>query len=532
MTPMTNFPPNFQSWPAQASERMIGHRGKGQLTNHLVDSVSSGTGRSRDETLLYSNNGLFLTQGGATCVDSNPDVSESITTSGGEDEETNGLVLEKYGEADDEQGEEGGDHRQILPMTPIPFEATVQQQPMNDESHQVVPVIIHCEMPRPFGYLVKDGNRKWVAYRRNYFEPIVSIELKPPSSNDQGYLYTDNNSGRKMTVLGLRVRLSGNRDLIEEVEMVVFPPDRKKPIETGEGLGGHGPPPERLRPIGERCMYPKSTGDTGLQTQHKFKRPQFKKATINNGARRSGQTYYHVRIDVEAEVERENGGTEWVSIASCTSAPLIVRGRPPGKFEKKQDGNTFHNRRKDDVKAEPRPEAEKKTKVRKRTAKSRGRQESSRDALPFRLRASYDTADGSRQCPWTGSESSRVQTRTQARQAPMIRHPTIMQSCSGTASAIKMEHDIVAMNDILHYKNHFATFPEQYEHNGSQRGFYRGAQTPMEVRSQYYESVPGPEENAFDTEEENDEPSDDSRDETYGSTHKVGARLRRHGRHH
>ncbi|KAK3176762.1 hypothetical protein OEA41_008087 [Lepraria neglecta] len=448
-----------------------------------------------------------------------PSDMENILQSEGEDADIDQSIPEDNGggDGDNEQIQVGGDRRPKLPMSLIPFETTVKVQPIYDEGGRTVPVILDCKMPRPFGYLDKEGAQRWVAYRRNYFEPIVSIELQPPSSNDQGHLTTNNTSGRMTPVLDFRVRPRGYRNVDEEVEMVQFDAARD-PLHTGWGLSDEktGPAPVKLRPRGEG-VYPKSTGDPSLQTQHKFRRTQFKASTNNNGMRRSRQTYYHVRIQVEAEVQGDNGETEWVLVASCRSGPLIIRGRSPKSFEAPQPELQFHNRRrKDEIKVEePRPAGEKNAKVRKPSAKSRGRQKSSRDALPSRM---------------TALNCERPQRRTRASQALM------MLTRDGEDTRIKSEPTDEIIGDFPDYASRLAEQEFDFSGFSTQSAVRRATRSHP---NQLQQRVPGPPEKAYSSSDSfaysdspgSGEDTDDPSDPTYGSTYQVDAQFRRQGRH-
>lgn len=441
----------------------------------------------------------------------------NILQSEGEDADIDQSIPEddgEGGEGGNEQIQVGGDRRPKLPMSLIPFETTVEVQPIYDEGGRTVPVILDCKMSRPFGYLDKEGAQRWVAYRRNYFEPIVSIKLQPPSSNDQGHLITNNTSGRMTPVLGFRVRPRGYRNVDEEVEMVQFDAARD-PLHTGWGLSDKktGPAPVELRPKVER-VYPKSTGDPSLQTQHKFRRTQFKASTHNNGMRRSGQTYYHVRIQVEVEVQGDNGETEWVLVASCRSGPLIIRGRSPKSFEAPQPELQFHNRRrKDEIKVdEPRPTGEKNAKVGKPSAKSRGRQKSSRDALPSRM---------------TALNCERPQRRTRASQASM------MLTRYGEDTRIKSEPTDKIIGGFPDYASQLAEQEFDFSGFSTQSAVHRATRSQTENPNQLQQRVPGPPEKAYGSSDSpgSGEDTDDPSDPTYRSTYQVDAQFRRQGRH-
>ena len=67
--------------------------------------------------------------------------------------------------------------------------------------------------------------------------------------------------------------------------------------------------------------------------QHTFERIQFKSATANNGKRRAQQQYFHLIIELWADV-RQNGARnpDWVKVAQRISAAVVVRGRSPSHY--------------------------------------------------------------------------------------------------------------------------------------------------------------------------------------------------------
>lgn len=79
------------------------------------------------------------------------------------------------------------------------------------------------------------------------------------------------------------------------------------------------------------------------QQQHiaVFDRIQFKSATANNGKRRAAQQYYHLIVELYADVgnasssapgQSNQGDGGWVKISQRISAPMVVRGRSPGHY--------------------------------------------------------------------------------------------------------------------------------------------------------------------------------------------------------
>jgi meiosis-specific transcription factor NDT80 len=75
-------------------------------------------------------------------------------------------------------------------------------------------------------------------------------------------------------------------------------------------------------------------------TEHTFERIQFKQATANNGKRRAAQQYYHLIVELWADVGQQGGADPWVKVAYRKSAKMIVRGRSPGHYQSERRGST------------------------------------------------------------------------------------------------------------------------------------------------------------------------------------------------
>ncbi|CAI4214835.1 unnamed protein product [Parascedosporium putredinis] len=80
-----------------------------------------------------------------------------------------------------------------------------------------------------------------------------------------------------------------------------------------------------------------SQGAVTFQTEHTFERIQFKQATANNGKRRAAQQYYHLVVELWADIGTQGdmgrradvghrGGDQFIRVAYRRSAKMIVRG--------------------------------------------------------------------------------------------------------------------------------------------------------------------------------------------------------------
>ncbi|ORY91355.1 hypothetical protein BCR43DRAFT_105367 [Syncephalastrum racemosum] len=174
------------------------------------------------------------------------------------------------------------------------------------------------------GFFLADND--WTCYRRNYFQ-ISSAFIIPGMSpycvepdwpclvqQEDGNLYPV-----QRFLLGISARVS-NSD--KKIDLVQHTPKRDKGPQMT-------PVPRSITPGGNLSMSTVGTNQNIVT----FERIQFKTATANNGKRRAAQQYYVCLVDLYAETD--TGAT--VRIASCQSAPLVVRGRSPGHYSDTHD---------------------------------------------------------------------------------------------------------------------------------------------------------------------------------------------------
>lgn len=215
---------------------------------------------------------------------------------------------------------------------------------MRDAAGTQVPVVIHAHM-----VLKKPAARQrycWILYRRNYFGIQGSYQLKPPegsSSDENLYLHRRNAKPERIRALFMCMRGVVEAEEGPEIKIVVFNAKRK-PLHPGKD-----PPPiepQRMKPLteGSTRFYTKSTGDRHdhlhVPMNHTFHRNQFRAATQNNGARRTEQQFYHILLELKAEIIVDGVPTLF-TVASRMSESLVVRGRCPLSFkDKDEDGHT------------------------------------------------------------------------------------------------------------------------------------------------------------------------------------------------
>lgn len=196
------------------------------------------------------------------------------------------------------------------------------------------------------GFFLAD--RDWTCYRRNYFTVVCSYSLKPATHSLPFYLKRSPTS-QPENVLAFAMCISAVVDAPggKTVELVQHTPKRDKGPQ-------HKPSKVKLTPqpigsLGFNANHGQTTQGNDFnpfpqQTQQQnvasFERIQFKSATANNGKRRAAQQYYHLIVELYADVGSPNASAPsnpasdagWVKIAFKTSAPMVVRGRSPGHY--------------------------------------------------------------------------------------------------------------------------------------------------------------------------------------------------------
>ncbi|KAK4509814.1 uncharacterized protein ATC70_007118 [Mucor velutinosus] len=180
--------------------------------------------------------------------------------------------------------------------------------------HQVQ---LHAKMDRGFFRADQD----WTCYRRNYFQVSATFDVHGMNYAMQGpevpcLLRTENQEIHQIDFfsIGVSARVSGSD---KKIELVQHTPKRDK--------GPQMIPEPRVVSAGGNLHLASVGSNHNIVT---FERMQFKTATANNGKRRAAQQYYEIVVDLCAN---SSTGKQF-KVASCTSAPLVVRGRSPGHY--------------------------------------------------------------------------------------------------------------------------------------------------------------------------------------------------------
>lgn len=195
------------------------------------------------------------------------------------------------------------------------------------------------------GFFMADND--WTCYRRNYFQLSCSYTLHPflPISSVQLI-----QGGNPLQVYGFSMSIAAVVDGRDgrAIELVQHTPKRDKgpqvrpdqvtlsprPHPTATIYGSSAPGSDITMGGTRSTLYETTFGSSANQpqTEHTFERIQFKQATANNGKRRAAQQYYHLLVELFADVGANMGDNRWIKVAQRVSAPMVVRGRSPGHY--------------------------------------------------------------------------------------------------------------------------------------------------------------------------------------------------------
>ncbi|KAL5119178.1 hypothetical protein ACEQ8H_002886 [Pleosporales sp. CAS-2024a] len=207
-------------------------------------------------------------------------------------------------------------------------------------------------------FMSSDG--VWTCYRRNYFAVNVSFGLNPwtPSAR----LYLDQGNGKpqeqiQAMAVSLGAAVDGTSGKI--IELIQHTPKRDKgpqlpmkkellapnPPGKSHDHGGYGlsnfhqpqsaPGPQLpLQAESDSTQSYSPASHASSSSLHAFERIQFKSATANNGKRRAQQQYYHLIVDLWANIQNpRDTEARWVKVATKLSHPVVVRGRSPSHYQ-------------------------------------------------------------------------------------------------------------------------------------------------------------------------------------------------------
>jgi meiosis-specific transcription factor NDT80 len=206
--------------------------------------------------------------------------------------------------------------------------------------------------PEIFGRIDKGffiAENDWTCYRRNYFSLNCSYTLHPAIPNSSIHLVHHGGSSSQIAGFALSIAAVVDGRDGKSTELIQHTPKRDKgpqvkparisvaprpPPTTGMYGGDNGPG-------GPRSLYDSGFGQNpnAPATEATFERIQFKNATANNGKRRAAQQYYHLLVELFADIGAQHTGERWIKIASRMSVPMVVRGRSPGHYQNERRGS-------------------------------------------------------------------------------------------------------------------------------------------------------------------------------------------------
>lgn len=236
-----------------------------------------------------------------------------------------------------------------------PFDDTIVVHPVITSRHHQLTPDITASIQK--GFFQVDG--KWTCYRRNYFTVSCSFNFRTSSYDGQLYLQRHSNhqvepiSQFAISISAKTAVMNSNQES-EIRALVQHTPKRDKATESIPGKVTIQPAPTPSLAssaalsvngslFGNAQLSPSvladySTNYSSTQHQtppisHTFERIQFQKATANNGKRRAQQQYFHIVVELSADVSRAGESPHWVKIATKQSEPMVVRGRSPGHYK-------------------------------------------------------------------------------------------------------------------------------------------------------------------------------------------------------
>lgn len=237
-----------------------------------------------------------------------------------------------------------------------PFNAQETYGTITCDGNTVVPSI-DAKIEKGF-FLSNDS--VWTCYRRNYFSVNVSFGLTPWMTNSR--LYLDQGNGKtpeqiQSMAVSLAAAVDGTGG--KTIELIQHTPKRDKGpqlpmkkellaptppgkshehssyhLNTFQPISTQPGPQLPLQNESDGTQQFSPTSHASSNYQHAFERIQFKSATANNGKRRAQQQYYHLIVELWANIQNpRDQEPRWVKVAARSSHPVVVRGRSPSHYQ-------------------------------------------------------------------------------------------------------------------------------------------------------------------------------------------------------
>ncbi|KAF7857911.1 hypothetical protein EAF04_009269 [Stromatinia cepivora] len=208
--------------------------------------------------------------------------------------------------------------------------------------------------PEIFGKIDKGffmAESDWTCYRRNYFSLSCSFTLQPIVPAGSIHLLLSGGMRPQVQQFAMSIAAVVDSRDGKSIELVQHTPKRDKGPQEKPPRIAVAPRPHTTHNIyggdngiggGPRGMYDGSFGQSPNTppSEATFERIQFKNATANNGKRRAAQQYYHLLVELFADLgNNQNHPERWVKVAVRMSAPMVVRGRSPGHYQSERRGS-------------------------------------------------------------------------------------------------------------------------------------------------------------------------------------------------
>ncbi|KAF2278605.1 p53-like transcription factor [Westerdykella ornata] len=215
------------------------------------------------------------------------------------------------------------------------------------------------------------SDRVWTCYRRNYFAVTVSYTLSPWIPNGRLYITRSGKGPEQVQSMAVSLAAAVDNSNGKSVELIQHTPKRdrgpqlaiKKELllptppgkthETGsysltnfhQNTSVPGPQLPLQNEPEPSHSYSQAGHSSSTNYQHAFERIQFKCATANNGKRRAQQQYYHLIVELWANVQNpRDSQPEWVKVATKSSSHVVVRGRSPSHYQNEGPHNSHGSR--------------------------------------------------------------------------------------------------------------------------------------------------------------------------------------------
>lgn len=242
-----------------------------------------------------------------------------------------------------------------------------QQENFVDIQCEGTPVIPTIEAKIDKGFFFSN-DRVWTCYRRNYFAVTVSYGLTPWVPNGRLYLTRGGKGPEQIQSMAVSLAAAIDNSGGKAIELIQHTPKRDKgpqlqmkkellsPTPPGKshdhGSYSHFHQPAAV--AGPQLPLQNETdsshsyspaGHSNPNYQQAFERIQFKYATANNGKRRAQQQYYHLIVELWANVQNpRDSQPDWVKVAARSSSHVVVRGRSPSHYSNEGPHNSSASR--------------------------------------------------------------------------------------------------------------------------------------------------------------------------------------------